>query len=36
MNFNNLLKEVAVEDNLLTESGMRIPKDTKSAKIVFH
>jgi len=35
MNLNDLLKE-DLEQNLLYESGIKIPKRTKAAKILFH
>lgn len=38
MNFKNIMKEVLPKkDNLmLFESGIKIPKNTKAAKIIFH
>lgn len=37
MLLNEILKEVKVKDNqLLNESGIRVPKNTHAAKIIFH
>jgi len=32
----NKLKEILVDIFLLNESGIRIPKDTHAAKIIYH